>query len=331
MTDYKAMRAKMPQIAEDVVIRDPQVLVDPYFANGDPTLSKAEVEYFKKNGFIIKRGLLNEPETFKRTVDHLWNNVPREIIKRSDPQTWPNAPHDQWTEEDGEKLGLFSNGSWKMRSRNGIGTEPFLLDKIGNHPQMINMVSHFIGEPVKRLQRVRGVYGVFPIPPNTKGQLAPHADQSAAQLSAMVVVDEIPPHCGGFTVWPGSHHMIHPHASTIHGPVGQDRAEAYGQARDQALTDITPIELWGNAGDVIFWHPRLIHSGGINSSATSPKPVLRLIVPCDYQQDGFTFYDDLIEGPGPNHQWWVDARNFREDIPATPDNIWHNWAFKISN
>lgn len=331
MIDYKAMRAKMPKVADDVVVRDPQVLVDPDFSNGNPTLSEAEVAYFKENGFIVKRGFLNEPETFKRIVDHLWNNVPREIIKRNDPQTWPNAPHDQWTEKDEENAGLFSNGSWKMRSRNGIGTEPFLLDKIGNHPQMIKMVSQFIGEPVKRLQRVRGIYGIFPIPPGTKGQLSPHADQSAAQLSAMVVVDEIPPHCGGFTVWPGSHHLIHPHASTIYGPVGQEKADAYGQARDKALRDITPIELFGHPGDVIFWHPRLIHSGGINCSAASEKPVLRLIVPCDYQRDGFTYFDDLVEGPGPNHQWWVDARNFREDVPATPENIWDDWAFKISN
>jgi hypothetical protein len=330
MIDYKKMRATMPKIAEDVVIRNPQVFVAPNFTNGAPTLSKEEVSFFKENGFLVKRGFLNEPDTFQRIVEHVWQNVPRGLIKRDDVQTWINAPHGQWTEADGENLGLFSGGAWKMRSRNGIGTEPFLLDKIGNHPQMRKLVAQFIGEPVKHLQRVRGVYGVFPKQPGTAGHLSPHADQSAAQLSAMVVVDEIPPHCGGFTVWPGSHHIVHPHAKTIYGPVGQEKAEAYGQARDQALRDITPIELWGNAGDVIFWHPRLIHSGGINCSAEYEKPVLRLIVPCDYQQDGLTYYDDLIEGPGPNHQWWVDARNFREDIPATPNNIWHDWVFTTS-
>ena len=112
------------RISEDVVIRDPQVLVDPEFANGDPTLSEAEVAFFKENGFIVKRGFLQEKETFDRIVDYVWENVPREIVKRDDVQTWFDAPHGQWTEADAEKAGHFARGTWKMRSRK-IGTEPF--------------------------------------------------------------------------------------------------------------------------------------------------------------------------------------------------------------
>lgn len=143
----------------------------------------------------------------------------------------------------------------------------------------------------------------------------------------MVIVGEVPPQCGGFTVWPGSHLIVHPFSDTVHGPVGPDHSEAYAQARDDVLRKVTPVELSGQAGDVIFWHPRLMHSGGINRSASLERPVLRLIVPCDYQRDGFTFFDDLVDGPGPSHQWWVDTRNFREDVLPTPDNIWEGWAF----
>ncbi|MDA0711172.1 MAG: phytanoyl-CoA dioxygenase family protein [bacterium] len=327
MIDYKAMRISMPSVAEDVVIRDPIVFDDPDFANGEPTLSRDEVAFFKENGFIVKRGLLEDRGNFKRIVDYMWENVPRQIIRREDPQTWPGAPHGQWTEEDVEKAGLFSGGAWKMRSQNGIGTEPFLLDKIAHHPNMLKVVSSFIGGPIKRCGRVRGVYGVFPVPPGVPGKLSPHADHTAAMLSAMVIVDEVPPHCGGFTVWPGSHHVVHPHCSSTHGPVKADRAQAYALARDQALRDITPVELSGRAGDVIFWHPRLLHSGGNNLSAGSDRPILRVIVPCDYQRDGLDFFDDPIEGPGPNHQWWVDTRNFHSDGLPTAANIWDGWVF----
>lgn len=327
MIDDNIRRATMPRIAEDVVICTPHVFVDPDFANGKPTLSEAEVAFFKEYGFIVKRGFLDEKQTFERIVDYVWENVPREILKRDDSQTWLGAPHGQWTEEDAEKAGLFSRGTWKMRSRDGIGTEPFLLDKIGNHARMRKLVSLFIGEPVKHLERVRGVYGVFPKPPDSEGRLSPHADHTAAQLSAMVLVDEVPPHCGGFTIWPGSHHIVHPHCDTVHGPVGPDHAEAYARARDDALRETTPVEFSGNAGDVIFWHPRLLHSGGINRSADRERPVLRLIVPCDFQREGFSFFDDLVDGPGPNHQWWIDTRNFHEDVPPMPDNIWDGWAF----
>ena len=53
---------------------------------------------------------------------------------------------------------------------------------------------------------------------------------------------------------------------------------------------------------------------------------MRLIVPCDFERAGLTYFDDDEYGPGEKFQWWVDTRNFREDVPATEDNIWHNWA-----
>ena len=326
--DNNIGHATSTKVAEDVVIREPQVFVDPDFTNGELTLSNAEVAFFKDHGFIVKRGFLNEDETFERIVDYLWENVPRGILKRDDLQTWLDAPQEQWTEEDTENVGLLARGSWKMRSRGGIGTELFLVDKIANHPRMRKLVSFFIGEPVKCAHRVRGIYGVFPKPPGSEGRLSPHADYTAAQLSAMVLVDEVPPSCGGFTIWPGSHHLLHPHWDTVHGgTIDPDCAEGYGRARDAALRDITPLEFPGNAGDVIFWHPRVLHSPGINHSADLGRPILRLIVPCDYQREDRTLFDDLEYGPGPKYQWWVDTRNFREDVPPTSDNIWHGWMF----
>ena len=325
--DQPRVRAVMPKMAADVDIRKPEIFADPDYANGETSLCKEEVEFFKENGFIIKRGLLDEKETFNRIVDYVWENAPRDLIKRDDPQTWLGAPQGEWTEEDVARAGLFGNGSWKMRSRDVIGREPFLIDRVANHPRMRRCVSAFIGDPVRPATRVRGIYGIFPKPPESEGRLSPHADQTAAQLSAMVFVDDVPPHCGGFTVWPGSHHYIYPHCDTAQGPIGQYRADGYGQARDRSLREITPVESTGRAGDVMFWHPRLLHSAGVNYSAEHDRQILRLVIPCDYQHDGLTYFDDLVEGPGPNHQWWVDTRNFEEDIPPTPENIWHGWAF----
>jgi len=329
------------KIGEDVVIREPNVLVDPElkngdptllavpeFTNGDPTLSEAEVAFFKENGFLVKRGFLDEKEAFARVVDYVWENVPREIIKRDDPKTWLGAPHDQWTGADGENAGQFSRGSWKMRSRK-IGTEPLFVDKIANHPRMRQLVSLFIGGPVKRAERVRGVYCIFPKPPNLERGLGPHGDHTGAQLSAMVFVDPVPPHSGGFTIWPGSHFMSHRYHSTVYGPLDPDLAEQYVKARDDVLSTITPVEFSGKAGDVVFWHPRLVHAPGVNRSADHDRPVVRYIVPCEYQKDGLTSYFNLSHGPAPNRQWWVDTRNFREDVPVTEDNMWDGWAFDV--
>ena len=168
---------------------------------------------------------------------------------------------------------------------------------------MLTTVSRFTGTPVKRLSRVRGVYSKFPHRPGTEGKLAPHADHIASQLSAMVLVVDVPPRCGGFTIWPGSHRLLHPHWDTVFGSrIGPDRADRYQEARDSALREITPLEFPGSAGDVVFWHPRLIHSTGVNHSAELGRPILRLVVPCDYQRDGGTWFDDVDYGPGSDRQ-----------------------------
>ncbi len=316
-------------LPEDLDIGEACVFKDPDFTNGETTLSDAEVAHFKEQGFVVKRGLLDEGETFQRVVDYVWENVPRGMCKRDDPETWFAALGEDWTEEDERALGPIKHGGWRMRSRDGIGTEPFLRDKIGNHPQMLGTVSRFTGTPVKRLSRVRGVYSKFPHLPGTVGKLAPHADHIASQLSAMVLVNEVPPRCGGFTIWPGSHRLLHSHWDTVFGSgIGPDRQDSFREARDSALREITPLEFPGSSGDVVFWHPRLIHSTGINHSVELGRPILRLVVPCDYQRDGGTWFDDMEFGPGSDRQWWIDTRNFREDVPATADNLWDGWAFE---
>tara|TARA_Y100000588_G_scaffold395242_1_gene521739 strand:+ start:15360 stop:16349 length:990 start_codon:yes stop_codon:yes gene_type:complete len=316
-------------ISQDIEYGDAVVFEDPDFTNGSPTLSEAEAAHFKEHGYVVKRGLLDEPETFERIVDYVWENVPRGICQRDDSETWFAVLDEGWTEEDEEALGPIKNGGWRMRSRGGIGTEPFLVDKIGNHPRMLETVSRFTGSPVKRLSRVRGVYSKFPHRPGTAGRLAPHADHIGSQLTAMVLVDEVPARCGGFTIWPGSHRLLHPHWDTVFGTdIGPDREDGYWEARDSALREIAPLEFPGHAGDVVFWHPRLIHSTGVNHSAELGRPILRLVVPCDYQRDGRTWFDDDEFGPGAEKQWWIDARNFREDEPATADNMWDAWAFE---
>jgi ectoine hydroxylase-related dioxygenase (phytanoyl-CoA dioxygenase family) len=123
--------------------------------------------------------------------------------------------------------------------------------------------------------------------------------------------------------------MSHFYHTTVYGPLDPNRAEQYVRARDDVLRQVTPVEFHGKAGDVVFWHPRLVHGSGVNYSADQDRPVVRYIVPCEYQRDGLTSYFNLSHGPAPNRQWWVDTRNFREDVPATKDNVWNGWTFEI--
>ena len=331
-TEYAKGHLTGQPTADDVVVREPKPFEDPDCFTPGTGLNAGEIEHFKTRGFIVKRGLIDDADAFREVAHHLWSNVPRGVMQRDVSASWLDGAvgaEEQWTEADVERVGRLMHANWKMRSpgTSGIGTEPFLVDRIANHPNMRAVVRAFLGAPIKPCARVRGIYAVFPKPASAPGRLGPHADYMAAQLSAMVLVHEVPPRCGGFTLWPGSHLRLHPHWDTLHGGrMSEDKADGFRLARDGVLRDITPVEFPGNAGDVVFWHPRTLHSAGVNYSAQSKDPTVRLIVPCDYERAGLTYFDDDEYGPGEKYQWWVDTRNFREDVPATEDNIWHNWA-----
>ncbi len=328
MKEYNQGHATARGIAKDVSLREPTIYCDPPEFNGDEMLSRDEIDFFVENGYLVKRGLVKDQLAFKQAIDLMWDNVPDNILDRNEPATWTDAPHEKWTEEYVDQVGRLHNGNWKMRSRGaeGIGTQTFLVDRIANCPSILKLASHLLGSPIEPARRVRGVYAIFPKPSSANWSLGPHGDYMASHLSAMVLADEVPPHCGGFAVWPGSHSRLHPCWDMVHGSIMTEaRLAPYAETRDQILRDTTPVEFAGRAGDVVFWHPRMLHSAGVNHSAEMKNPVVRVVIPCDYQRAGLSYFDDLQHGPGPMYQYWVDTRNFREDVPATLDNMWSNW------
>lgn len=328
-TEYNEGHASAQPIADDVHFKPVQLLNADLGNSDNKSLSNEEIESFKLRGFLVKRRVLQDSKALNAALNHFWERVPRGIIQRDDPNTWWDSPHSKLKEEDVPNVGMLRGTNWKMRSPgpSGIGTESFLVDGIANHPSMIDVVESFLGAPVNPVTRVRGIYGVLPKKVDAKETLHPHGDYMASELSAMVLLHDTPPHSGGFTVWPGSHVRMHLHWDKVHGStIGESKAEGFRLARDQVLRDTDPVEFIGTAGDVIFWHPRLLHSAGVNFSLDIGQPRVRIIVPCDYQRADMTYIDNLDHGPGPVYQWWVDTRNTAEDIESSSNNMWDRWA-----
>lgn len=327
--DYNTGHPTTAALPKDLQMKDSQIMSDIPGGTTRPIINREEAEFFKEFGYVIKRGLLTNKSQLGKAIDHLWSKAPDDILDRNNPDSWTNSPGDKWKEEYHAEMGMLYGTNWKMRSRgpSGIGTEKFLVDEIANHPLMHSVAESFLGGRIKRSERVRGIYAVFPLPHGKSGTLAPHGDYMASQVSAMVLVSDTKPNCGGFTLWPGSHTLLHMKWDRVHGStITGDRVEGYRETRDRILREITPLEFTGACGDVIFWHPRLIHSAGVNRSVELGDPVVRVIVPCDYQLTGQTYVDDLEFGPGPVYQWWVDTRNFTEDTTSTTENMWSSWA-----
>ncbi|NKB99862.1 MAG: hypothetical protein GKR90_15380 [Pseudomonadales bacterium] len=324
--DYNTGHATTQAIDSSVSIAE-AVAHKEIVAENSTRLSPEEISFFKHNGYLIKRRVIDDDQLFCRVIDYLWNNVPRNILQRDDPHTWLDSPHKRWTASDHEMVGLLHSGNWKMRSADRIGKESFLVDGIARHPTMLQLAEQLLGGPLKSVNRVRGVYAVLPKPQHLVGALGPHCDYAAGQLGAMVVADEMPTGAGGFTVWPGSHTRLHECWDTCYGSsITGEGVDAYRRCRDEILSDTVPVETFGHPGDVIFWHHRLLHSAGINRTADSSCPLVRIIVPCGYQRGDKSFFDDEEYGPSEKYQWWIDTRNYREDVAPTGSNLWAEWA-----
>ena len=92
-------------------------------------------------------------------------------------------------------------------------------------------------------------------------------------IAGTVYFDDVPERGGGFTVWPGSHwvaaNYFEDHALNTPGQGGNLPAidDEGGWDRTRFLSDqLRSIELNGNAGTVILWHNKLMHTAGVNQS-----------------------------------------------------------------
>ena len=327
--DYNEGHPATLPIPDELTLPEPITFTDPCYFDRDLSLNGNEVDHFKREGFVVKRGLIDNPELFSKVVDLIWSKVPRGLMQRDDIDTWVAPADDAWTEADALKVGMLARDNWKIRSKgpSGIGTEDLLVDGVAGHPNVQHVVTAFIGNPVRPTRRVRGVYCIFPSAPGTENRYNVHVDYISSHVAAMVLVDEIGPDCGGFMFWPGSHNVLHRYWQTVHGSrMDPTQAEPFRAAKEKILHETTPLEFTGSPGDVIFWHPRALHSAGINRSAELGEPMVRPIIPCDFQRGGLTYIDEPDFGPGEAFQWWVDTRNVIEDVPPTAGNIWADWA-----
>ena len=92
-------------------------------------------------------------------------------------------------------------------------------------------------------------------------------------------LSDVLPQGGGFTVWPGSHHVMAKH----HGSLGgDDRLPTFDLAVAGVEASTQPVEAIGPTGTVVFWHQRIVHTAGINTRKTVRHATL-----CDFKNEQF--------------------------------------------
>lgn len=252
-------------------------------------LSADELSFFKANGYLIKRNIL-DPDLMKRAREAMWAAAPPEL-HRNDPDTWigplpkrQNPPNDQ------------GGYIWKYRERGG---EDWMVRLLATDPRIWTMAEQLLGaESLRQPERIRGIYCTFP-----EGDAPPkaptcHCDGHPFHLGIVGYIDRVCPDGGGLKVWPGSHRRFY---YDFDGRYNNDKNDGYD--RDVDYFNQRPyVDFYGEAGDMIFWHHRLGHAGGFNRTRQ-----IRLSVFFDFVKR------DLDE---------------KLDVPPA-DDMWEDWSAEL--
>ena len=233
-------------------------------------LTEEEVRFFKREGYLFKRGVM-DPEPMAKARDSLWTGAPPRM-KRDDPSTWfgPFRPDEENEGPDNRCLGHM----WKFRA---ASSEEWIKRMSTSDEQIWSWVEQLMGEgEVLRPERVRGIYCRLPMEEEPAGPFGCHCDAFnpdnlhkepvekllRPRLSLVGLIAPIPPSGGCFTVWPRTHRAVYDVFANLEG---HERRKVYKEKIEE-FNKQTPVEACGEAGDILFWHHLLGHAAGSNRS-----------------------------------------------------------------
>jgi hypothetical protein len=272
-------------------------------------LTIEEISFFKREGYLIKCGVL-DPDLMARARERKWKGAPPRM-KRDDPSTWFGPFRDD--EELDEKPNRRSGYTWKYMEP---GSEEWIVGMLATDPKIFGWIEQLLGEgEVKRPDKIRGIYCRLPMGDAPEKPIVCHCDVSPDKLDLDLretalqpgmglvgLIAPIPSAGGSFTIWPGTHRIIY---DLLANTEGQERIDAYKECLIR-FNDDHRVEGCGEAGDILFWHRLLAHTAGWNRSA---KIQLREAVLCDYNKEP---NEELVAGRPYGdmwHEWSEEVRN----------------------
>ena len=166
-------------------------------------------------------------------------------------------------------------------------------------------------------QGARGLYCTLPdSPPPPDPYGGAHAEalyDTHWRLQIAAYVDDLPPHAGGLTLWPGSHQRIWDYWEAVHRdappPDMADGTPKWDGYTAPPLKDIKsttePVETHGPVGSVVLWHANLLHMAGQN---TRPD-VIRQAAIYAFAKTPASVPDEVVKRDPSGDLWrdWSDA------------------------
>ena len=186
-------------------------------------LTVEQVGFFRDNGYLILRNVL-DPELMAQTRDAWWEVAPPDL-KRNDPDSW---------------VGAFADSRYTLKYRDR-SFEPWMIELLYGNPKLQAVAKQLLGPELKKPERIRGIYCVFPDTDDTVRPAYFHVDAHAFHLGVVGYVDDVPPDGGGFTIWPGSHKHFYPTFKTAYtfNPLDENK-EYWDTEAWPAVSEIDP-------------------------------------------------------------------------------------------
>ena len=167
-------------------------------------------------------------------------------------------------------------------------------------------------------QGTRGLYCTLPNSsshgPDYSGAHSDGACYGRWRFQISAYIDDVPPNCGGFTVWPGSHSRIWPEQwkafqeGERHTDKHLEVRKAGGYADPvigEIKADTEPFDCHGPAGTVVLWHTKILHIAGQNAS----NDVIRQATIYGFKKTPEAVPDPLVMDNTDGDIWrdWSDA------------------------
>ena len=203
-------------------------------------------------------------------------------------------------------LNTHLGGAMGFPAKGSFSTEPALrLPKTG--PVWLNG------------QGTRGLYCTLPNSPSH----APHYSGAHSdgpcygrwRLQMSAYIADVPPNCGGFTVWPRSHSRIWREQWKAF-KAGEKHTDKHLAVRvaggytdpviRQIKADTQPFDCHGPAGTVILWHTKILHIAGQNASSD----VIRQATIYGFKKTPESLPDPLV-------------------VDDTDGDIWRDWSDEV--
>jgi hypothetical protein len=240
-------------------------------------LSTDELRFFKREGYLIKRGVM-DPELTARARKRLWDGAPPRL-KRNTPDTWIG----------GAPGGGFS---WKFREP---GDEDWMIEMLATNATVWGWAEQFLGKgTLVQPDRIRGIYCRMPEGNHPEAPLTCHTDGHPFHLGVVGLIDHVPPNGGGFTVWPRSHRAFYQAYKQRYN--SGERAENYDE-QIEYFNGQPSVDCHGDPGDIVFWHHRTAHMARPNRSRQIRQAVLYDFRKLDLEE---TQYEP------PHEDMWLD-------------------------